>query len=565
MPDALKTILFLIAQLPFIGGIIFLGLQQQQVSWRKILLLVFYEIGIMVIAFGRQVYRSVFEERWVKYFGNRAEAVFSHPAFRRRYRDYILSDYVLFNFKGLTALPNPLRFVQIFVELRIERKMSLGGGYGSLIQEESKALAGNQPVWAFLKEHKAEAMNGIALAIIGQPGSGKTTLLQNIALTLAAGLHHNYQIPDYLPVTLFLREHGETIAENLPPLHQLLQTHFSDEQKFSTLKPPSDFFEAQLKEGACLVLLDGLDEVAKVEQRKTIRDWIDRQIKTYPASRFILTSRPQGYEVAPLQRVTVLKAIPFNDEQVNKFLMNWFLAHESIEPGGLNEDARQRAKETALNLIERLRETPALKDLTVNPLLLTMIAIVHQYHGALPGTRNRLYQELCDVLLERRHEAKQITPKFTAQQSLTALRPLATYMMENAKREINEDELLGIIAQPLAAHGVPVEEIKTFPDELALSSGLLLERDIGKWGFAHLSFQEYLTATCWAIQPEFNRDWKALVGDSWWYETLQFYAAEADATPIAAACREVQNNQALTLLHELVSGGDKSMAAPADN
>ena len=46
--------------------------------------------------------------------------------------------------------------------------------------------------------------------------------------------------------------------------------------------------------------------------------------------------------------------------------------------------------------------------MALNPLLLTMIATVHCYRGALPEGRVELYGEICDVLLGRRREAKGI-------------------------------------------------------------------------------------------------------------------------------------------------------------
>ncbi len=47
----------------------------------------------------------------------------------------------------------------------------------------------------------------------------------------------------------------------------------------------------------------------------------------------------------------------------------------------------------------RLDGAPGLYDLTVNPLLLTMIATVHRYRGALPGSRVDLNGEICQVML----------------------------------------------------------------------------------------------------------------------------------------------------------------------
>ena len=42
--------------------------------------------------------------------------------------------------------------------------------------------------------------------------------------------------------------------------------------------------------------------------------------------------------------------------------------------------------------MRRLKQAPALYDLTVNPLLLTMIANVHRYRGTLPGSMRALVE-----------------------------------------------------------------------------------------------------------------------------------------------------------------------------
>jgi predicted NACHT family NTPase len=54
--------------------------------------------------------------------------------------------------------------------------------------------------------------------------------------------------------------------------------------------------------------------------------------------------------------------------------------------------------------------------MALNPLLLTMIATVHCYRGALPGRRVELYDEICDVLLGKRSEYKGIIEPLTAHQ-----------------------------------------------------------------------------------------------------------------------------------------------------
>src|SRR5436305_973416 len=102
---------------------------------------------------------------------------------------------------------------------------------------------------------------------------------------------------------------------------------------------------------------------------------------------------------------------PFTQEQVRVFLDRWYLAAERHATSSSSGRAARRAiaergRDSAARLASLLRENPALQDLAVNPLLLTMIATAHRYRGALPGNRADLYGEICQVLLSRRAQAK---------------------------------------------------------------------------------------------------------------------------------------------------------------
>lgn len=543
MPEYFRIVLLLLSQLPIF---LYVSLGNIRPSLFDVLIMVVYEIGVFLVAFWRKVWTKI-EGRLVDSTASWAEALVSHRKFRHRYLEHIISDYAPFNVRGLDNI-NPLKFEHVFVDVRIKGSTPQIGNTRLIKHKRDEDLEGNRSIWDFIDSAQSREHNAFAFVIVAPPGSGKTTLLQNIALTMAGGENKRHHARAYLPIMLFLREHSDAIVKEQPPLHEVLEAYFMDQKKYPMLEPPIGFFKDQLKEGKCLVLLDGLDEVADPRDRKAVSEWVDRQIKNYSRCRFIVTSRPQGYKIAPLQTATVLEVLPFNVSQVQKFIENWYQAHELMKAREPETDARNKAANQASNLITRLRAMPALNEMTVNPLLLTMIVIVHHYHGALPGSREKLYAELCDVLLERRDAARQIRVKFTASQSLAALRPLAAFMMKCKLRDITLDKMLSVIAQPLQDAGIVKEDIQNFPRELELSSGLLLETEHKSWSFAHLSFQEYLAAAHWLRQKDFQEDWRTLVNDSWWYETLRFYSAQTNADPIAEACLEVNTEQAWMLL-----------------
>ncbi len=549
MSDALKKLVVALVALLPAGGWWQLWEQAKEHPVTAALLTVLYEATLLVVAFGKDVWQEELKKDAIKTTADwvRGTVRGFAPGFRRRYKKQVVEEHGVFNVRGLGLINTyTLSLDQVFVDLRIDPSNPQKFNLDPVARKE---LAGNRPVWDFLRGDKSGAQQAMALSIIGPPGCGKTTLLQHVAVTLAANRQRRHRVRAYTPVLLLLRDHIKTVTQERPPaLGKLVQDYFADAGLSATLKPPHGWFEKELEGGRCMVLLDGLDEVADADQRRAVSAWVDNQITNYPRCRFVLTARPQGYSDAPLARAHVLEVQPFNAEQVRRFVENWYLANEAVASGGREDDGvRQRATKDADDLLRRLRALPSLAALTVNPLLLTMIAMVHRYHGALPGSRVELYAEICEVLLGRWRQTRGVQDPLKSAQKLVVLRPLAAHMMERKIRDITTAEAMSVVAEPLARVGVAGDAAQKFLSDLQAGSGLLLEREAGQWSFAHLTFQEYLTAAHWLEEKDTPHDWRALVGDSWWHETLRLYAAQGDATPLVAACLEDNSVTALAL------------------
>jgi hypothetical protein len=50
--------------------------------------------------------------------------------------------------------------------------------------------------------------------------------------------------------------------------------------RYKDFAAAGDFFERLLKGGGCLIMLDGLDEVVSVEERRVVRDAVGRLLDT---------------------------------------------------------------------------------------------------------------------------------------------------------------------------------------------------------------------------------------------------------------------------------------------
>ena len=232
----------------------------------------------------------------------------------------------------------------------------------------------------------------------------------------------------------------------------------------------------------------------------------------------------------------------------------WYLAVERHSTGAADEDITIRARREADDLLQRLDRTPALYDLTVNPLLLTMIANVHRYRGPCPAAAPTCTPRYCQVMLFRRQEAKDLPVELAGDKKEALLRGLAYAMMDRRLSDLPHDEVLAEIRPALRRLPRQVTAEGFLAD--VGSNGLLVERESGLYCFAHHTFQEYLAAAY--IRDKGLADVLAkAVDDPWWRETTLLYAARADADPIVAACLNSGTITALALAFDCADQGSE--------
>jgi hypothetical protein len=386
----------------------------------------------------------------------------------------------------------------------------------------------------------------VVLALVGQPGSGKSTLLAHAARRSAQAAVRGPLGRRRIPILLALREQAESIvADPAISLPAVVRAAVGG----AAGKEPRGWWERQLGHGRCLVLLDGLDEIARDEDRLVVADWVKRQIAAHPDDHFVVTSRSFGLPGSLTAQADVLVVRPFTAEQIQLFLDRWSLAAERHATGASGRTARRavrlRAHESAARLTLLLQEHSALRDLATNPLLLTMIATAHRYRGALPGSRADLYGEICQVLLSRRSQAKDLPELLSWPAKQTLLAALAYQMMRDHVTDLRADRVLEILGAQLERFSASVTGA-AFLDDMS-RNGLFIEATPGRYAFTHLTFQEYLAARHVSATPDLVKSLADNVSDPWWHETILLYAATADASPIVRACLESGTIPSLTL------------------
>jgi energy-coupling factor transporter ATP-binding protein EcfA2 len=359
--------------------------------WQKGLLAVAW-LGLIVVgALSTEVWKHL-RQSWGKdlalWIDDTVRNLFSR--YRRRYLEFLYYQNRDFDVKGLSTLgAYNLELEDVFVDLTIAAR-PVHATTTDPIRTVPAELAGRRQIWDFLS---SEALAKEPLVLIGPPGSGKTTLLKEIALQLTRRHRKRPRIKGRLPILLFLREHGDAVRDDAS--YTLPQAVEKALEKKHAPAPPSGWVEKQLAAGRCLVLLDGLDEVAAAETRKKVVAWVEAQMKAYGRNQFFVSSRPHGYRSNPIAGVTVLEVQSFSLKQVRRFVSNWYRANEVRASGKVDPGVEMKAREGAEDLVRRLWTTQTLLALAVNPLLLTMIATVHRFRSSLPGRRVELSAEIC--------------------------------------------------------------------------------------------------------------------------------------------------------------------------
>ncbi|HKV40276.1 MAG TPA: NACHT domain-containing protein, partial [Blastocatellia bacterium] len=268
------------------------------------------------------------------------------------------------------------------------------------------------------------------LAIIGAPGSGKTTLLKYIALSYARrqakrrlGLDE-----DRLPVLITLRDFHQFVqsfdpggqsAGGLNPRNLPAALAWFHSRHFPSLPLPDCFFAALLEHGEGVVLMDGLDEIADSPRREGTAQFAGSCAATYAGNRFVVTSRPRGYEAGRRYLANTFNECTIQDfdhEQIAGFVKSWYLA-VTIDREGDNPTARDTAANSAEDLLNALKSDRShgpdtgsggdrVSSLATNPLLLSILALIHQRGNRLPQRRVALYEECIEFLLGFWHQVK---------------------------------------------------------------------------------------------------------------------------------------------------------------
>lgn len=336
---------------------------------------------------------------------------------------------------------------------------------------------------------------------------------------------------------------------NLPLLDFILQTL---QAEYSNPDITLDFLLFYIEAGHCVFLFDGVDELPDTNFKLAIRDRIQALASSYPGNAVVVTSRIVGYEQearfdgdCPFAHRQVA---PLREREIKQFAKEWHQARV--------EDKQERDQMVS-DLIKVLAdpENHAISELACNPLLLTIIVLVHRIDAVLSDQRVLLYQKCVETLLITWHTWKYRSSVAKRQdredrRNLRRMEAIAEWMHDRAGQRGREqravvsfEELIGMLVDHIRTvekwsdeKGHPEDEAADFLSFVRQKAGLLVEAGTNLYSFVHLTFQEYLAArhiiTCSEARGGDTFVWNKLkdrVSDPRWSEVIRLLIAARDS------------------------------------
>jgi len=302
--------------------------------------------------------------------------------------------------------------------------------------------------------------------------------------------------------------------------------------------------QERLKAGQVLVMFDGLDEVFDPVQREKVIIDIHRFTNEYPTVRVIVTSCIIGYKPQRLQDAEFRHFLlqDLDSEQIQDFIYRW---HELTF---IDEADKVRKRE---RLQQSIDTSKAIKELAVNPLLLTMMAILNR-NQELPRDRPELYNQASRVLLHQWDVERKLLedPRIDAiaidyKDKQAMLRQIA-YHMQAADKGLAGNLIRGSdLEQILTGYlkSIEVTQARTVArlliEQLRSRNFILCFLGGDSYAFVHRTFLEYFCAWeyVWQFKETqtlaieqlktevFGKHWQ----DESWHEVLQLIVGMIDA------------------------------------
>jgi hypothetical protein len=386
----------------------------------------------------------------------------------------------------------------------------------------------------------------LRLVVLGDPGAGKSTLAEKLAYDLASDKLDTFD--QVVPIVLVVRKFTEhSVAQEGDLVDYLLA---ACKRTYATEMPRAQL-NYLLLTGRAFVIVDGIDELGESAKRSDFVELVESFATAYPLTRIVVTSREVGYDEAALDEeyFPVVLIRPFGDEQVERYVRNWFRL--------------ERRDELTTPFLD---ESQRVSDIRTSPLILSLLCTLYQAEQAIPENRPEIYSRCADLLIEKWDSSRGIDLK-------PELRPFIRRVVhrlawriftdERARQALPRSELVAFLA------GEVLHDRYDSRDEAVLASEDFLNfcadrawvlTDTGSgirepwYGFTHKTFMEYFAANHLVKQePSVEGVWSAIrpmVSEGSWHEVSEL------AVQILDRDRDDGADQLLTLVLADTSSGN---------
>jgi energy-coupling factor transporter ATP-binding protein EcfA2 len=346
--------------------------------------------------------------------------------------------------------------------------------------------------------------------LLGQPGAGKTTSMKYLCQLL---LHDKEYYPDRFsfPVLIKLRELNnlnrmpesslifdqifEILGLNIELPEQV--TKKERDNKWKEIK--RKLVIGALNELKVLLILDGFDELVKIEDRDEVVQAIKKLSAQLTASTLIVTSR-SGDFIYNITNAVQYEISPLSEEQIRQFAQRWLINEETVS-----------------DFIKKVYESP-FADTTIRPLTLAHLCAIYDRSGEIPEKPKTVYRKIINLLLEEWDVQRTVKRAsryagFDADRKSEFLSRLAFELTNKFKTtDFHREHLVKIYKAICHDFDLEKTEATQVATELETHTGLFLQTGYEQFEFAHKSFQEFLTAEYIVRLPSIPEDGRTLLG-----------------------------------------------------
>jgi hypothetical protein len=290
-----------------------------------------------------------------------------------------------------------------------------------------------------------------------------------------------------------------------------------------------------------LLMLDGLDEVGNVADRRFVVSEIDRfcarSVAYTVPPKVIVTTRPSADALPEpsAEQFEVISLNPLTVAQRDEFLRNWCAVHgiHGGEGRSLRRDFKQKSAE------------PYIGELAGNPMQLTILLdLLNQRGVATPTQRTELYDAYMDLLLAREANKHPGSVKKYRADLMEIVPFLGWYLQSRSEGRglggrMGRDDLKAAMKHFQSTYKKPEPIVDDLFAATTDRLWALTSKEQGVFEFEVVSLREYFAAKFLYLNAgEGDRSFdktlvfRELLRRPYWFNTVRFYAGNAKGSDI---------------------------------